>query len=240
MKIDRDAPVPLYYQLKQLLLAEIEAGTWRPGAALPPEDALQETYEVSRTTIRQALGELAREGRVIRQRGRGTFVAPPQLRQEPDRHLGISEYLRMQGVVLGWKILDQDWQPAPDAVAEALGLLAGDPVYRILRLRLADGLPLGIHAVYVPREIAGAISQQGLLASESLRYLRDLPEMANSLAFRTVGAEPAADEEAAYLGIAAGAPLLVNERTTVSEEHRPREFLRAVYPGDRLRYHVTQ
>ena len=239
MQIDRESPVPLYYQFKQILLAEIESGVWRPGEALPAEDALQESYGISRTTIRQALGELAHEGRIIRQRGRGTFVTPVQLRLEPDRHLGISEFLRMQGVDLSWKILDQDWQAASEAVAEALGLVVGDAVYRILRLRLADGAPLGVHAVYVPREIAGAISQQGLLASESLRYLRDLPEMANSLAFRTVGAEPAGAEEAAYLGIAAGAPLLVIERITVSEEHRPLEFLRAVYPGDRLRYHVT-
>lgn len=237
--IDRDASVPLYYQLKQILLQRIENGPWQPGDVIPSEQALQEEFALSRTTVRQALGELAEEGRLLRRPGVGTVVAPPQPRVDPDRHLGLSEYLRLQGHTPSWRLLDQLWIPADKIVADALALAPGTEVYSIHRLRLADDVPIGVHRLYVPRDVATHIDPAALQASASLRYLQELPELENSRAFRTIQAIPAGPPETDYLQLNPGEPVLLIERTIVSETHRPLEFLRAVYRGDRFQYHVT-
>lgn len=73
--IDPSTPVPLYYQLKELIKEQIDNGTLKPGDKVPTEDELCKQYDISRTPVRQALTELVNEGLVIRTPGRGTFVA---------------------------------------------------------------------------------------------------------------------------------------------------------------------
>ena len=77
--LTRESPVPLYIQLKQLLIDRIAAGDWKPGDMLPTEEQLQEQYGVSRTTVRLAFKELEIEGKISRQQGRGTFVSEPKI-----------------------------------------------------------------------------------------------------------------------------------------------------------------
>jgi len=76
--IDRSSPLPFYYQLKQILLADITRRGLKPGDRLPGDHDLCATYNVSRTVVRQALAELESEGVITRIKGRGTFVAPPK------------------------------------------------------------------------------------------------------------------------------------------------------------------
>src|SRR5690606_14843251 len=77
LMLQRSSPVPLYQQLKLLLADRIQRGVWKPGELIPGEHELQAIHRLSRTTVRQALQELEREGYVTRHRGRGTFVAQP-------------------------------------------------------------------------------------------------------------------------------------------------------------------
>jgi len=72
--VDRDSPIPLYYQLKMLIKNKIEEGVYAPGDRIPTERALCDKYEISRAPVRQALTELVQEGYIRRQSGRGTFV----------------------------------------------------------------------------------------------------------------------------------------------------------------------
>ncbi|MDR2670807.1 MAG: GntR family transcriptional regulator, partial [Oscillospiraceae bacterium] len=77
--LDKNTPIPLYFQLKQLILGMIEAGDLRPGDLLPTEQALGGIFSISRSTTRQALSELVLEGYLYRAKGKGTFVAQPKL-----------------------------------------------------------------------------------------------------------------------------------------------------------------
>jgi len=76
VQIDRNAPTPLYHQLKQLLIQQIELGLFPAGAPLPSEQELCTLYQISRAPVRQALAELVNEGRIYRRVGVGTFVTP--------------------------------------------------------------------------------------------------------------------------------------------------------------------
>ena len=81
-KIDKNTPIPLYFQLKSLLLAEIEDGTYLADSLIPTEKELCDMFHISRTTVRQALAELVQEGYLYRVKSKGTFVARPKIRQD--------------------------------------------------------------------------------------------------------------------------------------------------------------
>lgn len=85
MSIDPTQPIPLYFQLRTLLLEEIISGRYGPGERLPTEHELCEQYRISRTPVSRALSELAEEGVILRQRRRGTFVNPHWLRRREDQ-----------------------------------------------------------------------------------------------------------------------------------------------------------
>ena len=72
--VDRSSPLPIYYQLKVLIQDQINSGLWRPGDRIPTEGELCQTHGISRSPVRQALSELAREGVLVRRPGLGTFV----------------------------------------------------------------------------------------------------------------------------------------------------------------------
>ena len=80
--IDKNSPIPVYYQLKNDLTSKIAKGVWKPGECIASERELCEVYGVSRMTIRQAVGELVQEGVLLRIKGKGTFVCEQKLKQQ--------------------------------------------------------------------------------------------------------------------------------------------------------------
>ena len=77
-RLDRSTPIPLYYQLKGFILQEIQNGTYPVGSCIPTEMEIRDRFNLSRTTIRQAISELVQEGRLERRTSKGTFVTLPK------------------------------------------------------------------------------------------------------------------------------------------------------------------
>lgn len=151
-KIDLQSAMPLYYQIKQSLLELVESGKFQPGDLLPAEGEMGEYYGVSRLTVRQAVGELVREGVLVRERGRGTFVAKPKTTQLMVRSSGFSERVREAGQKPSSKVLAYEIVPASIRVAENLNIREGDPVYKLTRLRSVDGEPQMIEITHLPQQ----------------------------------------------------------------------------------------
>ncbi|MFN4294134.1 MAG: GntR family transcriptional regulator [Thermoflexales bacterium] len=239
MVIDRNSPVPLYYQLKQQMLEKIEKGEWKPGDSVPTEQELQQSYNLSRTTVRQALAEMVMEGRLTRQRGRGTYVAQPKFQHDPLRHRGIGQYLLEQGLTPGWKVLDARHIAAPAEIAARLHLPRNARVYCLQRLRLASEEPIGYLVSYVPEALAEAIDRSALDKGGSTDYLKRLPQMGEHCIERSIEAVAAGEPEAKLLRIKRGAPMLSIERLILARDGTPIEFLRARYRGDRMKYQIN-
>jgi GntR family transcriptional regulator len=239
MVIDRDSRLPLYYQLKQWLVGQIEPGNWQPGDMLPTEQQLQEQHQLSRTTVRQALRELELDGLVTRYRGRGTFVAKPKVTHSPEPHSSLTSHLFQQGMKPGWQVLSAKWIPASAAVAGQLRIESDTDVYCLRRLRLANDEPIGYHITYVSPNFADAIDETFLTEGGSLRYLRRQNHLEGSRADRILEAIPAGEEEAGLLGVEVGTPMLLIRRRVVSRAGQPIEDFRGVYRGDRFQYHVS-
>jgi GntR family transcriptional regulator len=240
MTIDRESPIPLYYQLKELLTGRITSDEWQPGDMLPTEEQLQEQYELSRTTVRQALKELEFEGKISRYRGRGTFVSKPKISHSPDPHFNLTAYLTQQGMEPGWQVLSAGWVSATAEVADRLGVKAGSRVYQLQRLRMANDEPIGYHITHVIPVLGEAIDENRLDQGGSLDYLHGPGQLEESYANRTIEAILASDETAKLLDIVKGSPILLIRRQVFNADGVPVEDMRAMYRGDRFQYRVRQ
>ncbi|KPK03535.1 MAG: hypothetical protein AMJ56_18940 [Anaerolineae bacterium SG8_19] len=240
MTIDRESPIPLYYQLKELLAGRITSDEWQPGDMLPTEEQLQEQYELSRTTVRQALKELEFEGKISRYRGRGTFVSKPKISHSPDPHFNLTAYLTQQGMEPGWQVLSAGWVSATAEVADRLGVKAGSRVYQLQRLRMANEEPIGYHITHVIPALGEAIDENRLDQGGSLDYLHGPGQLEESYANRTIEAILASDETAKLLDVVKGSPILLIRRQVFNADGVPVEDMRAMYRGDRFQYRVRQ
>ncbi|MCL4871182.1 MAG: GntR family transcriptional regulator [Anaerolineae bacterium] len=237
--LDRTSPVPLYFQLKQVLLGKIQQAEWQTGDLIPSEQELQEAYSLSRTTVRQTLADMVNEGWLHRERGRGTFVTRPKFAHDPVNRLSTTEFLLQQGITPGWRVLEKGWQLPLEDVAEKLKLSPDEELYRIHRLRLANDEPIGFHFAYVTPAIVPYINEAALTEGGSLRYLRTAPQMHNCRVTRTLEASAAQETEHTLLHMPVGSPVLLIERLITAEDGTPLELMWASYRGDRFKYQFT-
>ncbi len=233
-------PVPLHHQVYLDLVTALDAGEWKPGDQLPTERDLAERYGCSLITVRRALGELVREQRLERTRGRGTFVLHPRIDRDMEGHLSFTDEMRLRGMEPSTRIVASRPQSAGVAVAAALGLEPGSPILYLERLRLADGEPLLLEQVHLPAE-----RFPGLLASDlEGGSLYDL--LADRYGTRVAKARELLEpillpaREARLLGRRRGAPALLIEGIAATADGTPVEFGRTYVRGDRTRYYVER
>lgn len=231
--LDPQSPVPLYYQLKQRLIREI--GEWSAHAAIPPERDLIEQHGVSRTTVRQAIGELVTEGFLYRRHGKGTFVAPrDRISITLSELTGHVEELARRGLHPETRCLLRTTVPAPEAAADGLHLTVGAAVLRVDRLVSVDSDPLALIETYVPLELAGRLPERLDSLLVALESLGVLPLHGR----QHITAVQAGRPESRQLGVAEGTPLLQVVRTVYAAGERPVEWSRATYRADRYEYVV--
>jgi GntR family transcriptional regulator len=236
--IDRNSPVPLYYQVKQSLLEKLGDGTWKPGDLVPSEQELQETYGVSRITVRQALSELTHEGRFKRHRGQGTFVANKPLVHNPSKRISITELMREQGIEPVWQIRQRDFVTPLPNIAETLGIRSNAKIYFVDYLLSADKEPIGRHLTYLTKPVAESGNAASLSDLELGAFFRALPNREGIQTNRTIQSVPASNEEARLLKIRTGHPILSIEVTYSDADGNPIEHLRANYRGDRFKFQL--
>ncbi len=141
--LDKNSPVPLYYQLYTILLNQIQAHELKPGDMLPTELALVEQYNISRSTARQAIMDLVRNGYVVREKSKGTFVQDHTHNvQYSGRLKGFSAISREQGIIeLTTKVIECSVIDPPKVVQGVLKLADGEKVFYLKRLRSILGIP---------------------------------------------------------------------------------------------------
>ena len=147
--IDPYNALPKYYQLASILRQNIEDGEWEPRSPIPSERQLEQLYKVSRTTTREAIDHLVRQGYLYREHGRGTYVSPQKLQKGLMELTSFSEDLLKRGITPGQVILSLDWLVPSPNVLQKLELPAGTEVLCIKRLRLGDQTPIGLQTSYL-------------------------------------------------------------------------------------------
>jgi GntR family transcriptional regulator len=231
MVINRNHPIPLYYQLMQELRRRIEEGEWKPGDLIPSERELSETHGISRMTVRQALVELTNEGLLHRDQGRGTFVARPKIRKRLSRLTSFTEDMRARGKSPTAQVLRMEMAPARPKVADMLQVEVERPVALIERLRLADGEPVGVECSHLFFTGCEAILREDLSGS-LYRLLGERFGLVPTQAQEEIEAGACGSREAQTLGLRRGDPVLRMRRRTFDQNQHPFEYVESVYRGD--------
>jgi len=237
--IDPYNALPKYNQLATILRQKIEDGEWPPRTPIPSERQLEVIYNISRTTIREAIDHLVRQGYLYREHGRGTFVSPQKLQKGLMELTSFSEDLIKRGITPGQIIRSLEWIDAPPRITQRLELTAGTKVLRIERIRLGDEVPIGLQISYLALAPDQTITQSDMETSGSLyRILQEKFNIIPSEADETLEVTLATPEEARLLEIPEGAPLLLSERVLFAQNRKPVEYVKILYRGDRYQYFV--
>jgi len=234
----KDKAIPLYYQIETILRRKILSGELPPLTPIPTEDALAQEFDVSRITIRQALGLLEKDGLVIRQRGKGTFVSEGAKAYESAKLTGSMEDLILMGVQTSTKVLDFSWGEAPQTVKERLALEEELQVLRIEKIRLVDSKPFSYVINYLPKRIGEKIREQDVTAKPTLMVLEENLGIRPDEADQTIEATIADAHVAPLLDIRVGDPLLKVERTVFDVKSRPVECVFVLYRADKYFFNV--
>ncbi|MHB8991704.1 MAG: GntR family transcriptional regulator [Chloroflexota bacterium] len=236
----RDGPVPLYYQLKQLIKEQLaQNGCCPPDPRVPGVEELAATYAVSRMTARQALTELVNEGVLYRRAGKGTFVARPKIERKLARLTGYYEEMAERGLKPGTRVLGESLVEAGRKVASFLEIRPDDRVLQIFRLRLADGEPMAIQTVHVPYDRCPNLVNDDLTQLSLYRLLEQKYGLKLGHARERITSTTASRRQATLLAIPKDAPLLQIERLTFLDSGVPIEYVESFYRADRYVYAAT-
>ena len=232
--IDRDSPVPYYHQLKELLRDEIDSARWPAGMRIPSEPELCRILDVSRTVVRQALGELEHERLLRRKKGLGTFVAEPKVRGRLVQRLtGFHDDMVAQGRVPRTRVLEQGIVAAERTVAEALAVPLGTPVVSIERIRSVEDEPMVFVATSLPADLVPGLETIDLTDASLYQTLAARYDLHIAYGHRTLEALGASRDEAKLLGVEPGEPLLFLRSVTYVAGGRAIEYYEALHRGDR-------
>jgi GntR family transcriptional regulator len=232
--------IPLYAKISRILKEEIASGFYKVGDLLPSEEELERRFGASRTTIRNALGELEREGLVLRRRGKGTIVQEPKAAQNMNVISSFTETLREKGVQVGTGIVTIELIPAPPRVLAALGLEKGEKVYLVQRTRLANGVPIAFMTNYLlARVVPGLEGKKEALREVGLyQLLEEEYGLVLKRAVETIEAYLSGSLEADILQIPEKVPLFHTVRITYLEDGTPFEMVISIIRADKYEYRV--
>jgi GntR family transcriptional regulator len=234
----RELVAPRYHQVYVMLRAWVRDGTYPPGAQIPTEPELCQIFAVSRITVRKAIEALAREGWLVRQQGRGTFV-----QMSAGREASLLDIAAVRGQVADLAaatevraLVVRDIEPDEETRA-ALDLPPTARVQRASHVRVLHGVPLGYITTFVPLDIAARIDI-GDMARRPMLELLGSAGVDIGAAEQLIGATLAGVEAARALAVEVGAPLLRLVRVVFDSKQRPVERVIALYRGDAYQYRM--
>ena len=236
IQVDRNSPVPLYFQVAQHLEQLIESGELPMGTRLDNEAHLARQLGLSKPTMRRAIEYLVGRGLLVRKRGIGTQVVLAKVTREVEL-TSLYDDLAKTGRDPSTTVVSFSTEPATDALAAELGLAAGTPVYVFERLRFAGAEPLALMRNHVPEHLMRLSAAD--LEERGLYNLFRANGIVMRIAKQSIGARAATAAEARALGERKGASLLVMERSAYDEQGRAVEHGRHVYRASRYSFDLT-
>lgn len=238
--LNRDYKLPLYIQLKEEIVEKIEQGHWQPGKAIPTESELQKLYDISRITVRQALGELVADGVLTRIQGKGTYVSETKL--EPIRP-GLSSFTKdmaNKNNAVHAEVLWFGEEQASGRLKRVFGETGKDlPLTVLERVRYVNGVPIGIHRAYMNTALMPGVKLANYdFTKESLYEALAAEGVRLGAAEETIEAALVNAKQASLLNIEMGSPVLLVTRVTKLEDGRLFECTDMVYRSDKYKYAV--
>jgi len=228
--------VPLYIQIAEGLISQIESGELMPGAQLAPERELSLELNVTRMTLRRALHVLESQGLIVRKHGVGNFIAEAKIDRQMETIYRFNLGMQNRGFTPGSKLILIKIIQAEHKLAKDLGLPPSSKVYDILRLRSVNQEPVMLESYKIPIHRFPGLDQFDL-ENRSIYEIIEI-EYGVKIARNRQSLEPiiATEFEAELLNINPGEALMLEKRISYDAEDQPIEFGKDRYRGDRFRF----
>jgi len=236
--ISEASTAPKYYQISQEIIAAIRSGRLRPGMQIPSENEIIKKYEVSNTTARRSLQEIERAGWGTRIKGKGTFVRERNVQRSATRILGFTRNMIEGGHVPATKILDaRKVSKGYCASINGRRYVMPGPVYKIHRLRFADGVPMMLEVRYISTEFCPGIDKQDFTSSlydiYQEHYGLSLVEIQQTLSSVMIDAGTQC-----FFDVPESIPAFRVEGVTFCGKEMILEMEDSIYRGDKYRFSV--
>lgn len=232
------SPVPLYSQLKEILRTRILDGSYPPLSRMPSEAELGKAFDVSRITVRQALGDLQKEGLIFKIHGKGTFVAKPKAFQNVSTLQGLGESMSQRGYEVINRLRSFKTVPANAQVAARLQVAEGENVVQIKRARLVNRELVSLEITWLPEHVGKRLEKADLVSRDIFLILENDCALPLGHADLAIDAILADAELASALEVEEGSPVMRIERLTHTADGGPLDYEHLYYRGDAFQYRL--
>ena len=233
--LERSSGVPLYYQIQQRLIRQIHSGAFKPGQPIPSLQEIAARLGVSQMTARQAIRALCDLGLMYSRQGKGTFVSGIKHERSFRHVLSFTEEMKARGSMPGSRVLSFRIQSGNREVTTALGLSSAQRVFRLRRIRLSDGLPIGIECSCLPQQICPDLLTTFDPAGSLYQELEEHYGIRMEVTDEIVEVGKATADEVRLLKVSPGSAVFLFTRTSYGENGKPIEYVKSTYRGDRYR-----
>ena len=238
-KVSKINPLPLYYQIKNIIREMIENEELKPGEMIPAERELCEIQGVSRMTVNKAIMDLVNEGIVYREQGKGTFVAVPKEKQQISKLKGFTEEMEHKGLKSNTHILSFRVKPATKQLKIVLNLGSEESsVIEIIRLRISNEEPLAIETVWISNNTFKDLTADAIEGKSLYSIFREKYGVDPTKAKQTIEPIILSGYEATLLNQKQNSVALMFKRTTYLKDGSPIEYTNAIYRSDRYKYEI--
>ena len=233
-----DSDIPLYSQIVSIVKRNISAGTLSTGDLLPSEAELCRTFDISRSTVRQAIGTLESEGLVVRKQGRGTFVAEPKVRRRTENVYSFTSEISSMGLTPSSTLIEFEViAPTPDIVKMLELNSPESKVYRFTRIRNVNDEPLILETSFYPQFIYPKLTRD-LLQTHSFYSLLYEVGIVPANAVDSYEAVIIGRQESELLHCKPGSCGFAVQRRTFNESGMCYEFTQSLIRADRVKLDI--
>lgn len=229
--------ISLYLQVKDTIIKRIQEKIWKPNSMIPTENELMEEFNVSRTTIRQAISFLVQDGILEKKQGKGTFIKPGIFVGSLGKLKGFAEEAIENGVFPSSKLLQVQTTGNLQAEKSMLKLPTDENIVVIERLRFANQTPVAVERSCWPNDIGKLLMNEDLNGATFYEIL-ERNGITLKHAKEKISAINATLMEADLLGIRRGQALLKMERVSYGNDDRPIEFTTTKFRHDTYQYSI--
>ena len=237
-KLNRFDATPLYAQLHGIIREKISSGEWGPDNMIPSENELSRVYGVSRMTIRNVITQFVNEGILYRIQGKGTFVTSPKLEISGLHYTGIRSQLEEKGHSVTTKLLSCDVIRANEKQAERLQTAPGEEIYKIRRVRAANGVNISYHESYIPVRLCPGLNEKPLEEQQLCSIISNDYLLNRARVEETLESFIADGEKAECLNIYPGFPLILLEDRIYSSDGVLFEYTLVYFRGDKVKIRI--
>ncbi len=235
--LDNSSPLPLYFQLQEILRKKILNREFNPGDTIPTEKELEALYKVSRITVRNAINGLVFEDLLIKKQGKGTIVAFPKMQDDGNTTLqSFTEKMEKQGKETSTEVLKVIKIPITERLAEHIDLKTDEEIIYAKRLRKVGGEPIALFENYISAKTG--VSEHDDFSGSVYKLLEDKYEIKISNSEKIIEAGISGKEEADLLKISTGDPVLIIRNTTYDSFNDRIEYAEGIYRADKYKYMV--